>query len=87
MYELKVKKASASKISSEDLDNLIADFIGTIETSLSEDSRIKGNKNRIVIETTMTEKEINDCVKPALQYFSDDIQLHSLTQRNKVKTK
>ena len=83
MYELKVKKASASKISSEDLDNLITDFIATIETSLSEDSRIKGNKNRIVIETTMTEKEINDCVKPALQYFSDDIQLHSLTQRNK----
>ncbi|WP_428354277.1 hypothetical protein [Methyloprofundus sp.] len=83
MYELKVKKASASKISSEDLDNLIAEFIGTIETSLSEDSRIKGNKSRIVIETTMTEKEINDCVKPALHYFSDDIQLHSLTQRNK----
>lgn len=81
MFELKVKKASASKISSEDLDNLIADFIDTIETSLSEDSRIKGNKNRIVIETSMTEKEINDCVKPALNYFSDDIQLHSLTQR------
>ena len=78
MYELDVKKSEDSDISGDELEFVLNDLVNAIEGNLSDGSSIKRNNNNITIETSMSEKELKDCMEPAFKYHFDDIRFVSL---------
>ncbi len=79
MYEVEIKKSAESDISDDELDFKINDLVSAIELNLSDDSTIKRDKYKLIIESSMDEKELKDSLEPAFEYYFNDIRFVSLT--------
>ncbi len=78
MYEVEIKKSAESDISDDELEFKIDDLIAAVELNLSDDSTIKRNKYKLIIESSMNEKELKESLEPAFEYYFDYIRFVSL---------
>lgn len=73
MYKLEIKKAPNSDVSNEKFERDVEDLLSAIDTNLPGESEVSRNGNVISIQTTLTEKEIKDNMKPAFSHHFENI--------------
>ena len=80
MYKLEVKKAEDSDAPADEIESILEDLVSAIDTNLPEGSQVSRSGNVFSIETTLSEKDFKESMKPAFTYHFENIRFESISK-------
>ena len=80
MFKVNVIQAPDSDAHAEEFEFILDDLVNAIDTNLPETSQVSRSGNIYTIETTLSEEEIKEIMKPAFSYHFENIRFVSISQ-------